>query len=779
MIQHQVDLESKVDQSVVLRDSPLARWLALGLAGGAFVGAVDIMTTLASGNHGNSILGAAFVVATCSLFVGSGAAVVGGWLTLLARVQRQWSATISDRLLSACSALPLAAFLCWVPSAWVMEKWQDLGPAARGAVLIVYIALILAAWLTVSLAVRISTWAKGRKITQGIFAGGFAALAAAFYWMDKSILVGLYEQFHEGLGIAFCISTTLCIASVVAIRSQELHVSLRTPGAIWAGLAIVFGSALAFDSPAFDEDTTLVYAKIISNSREALDFDHDGASAFFGGGDCNDFSAEVGPGMFDLPGDGIDGDCDGIDPSWPEALPEANYDIPNREGYNVLFITIDAVRADHVGAYGYERATTPALDSLAQRSLIFQNAYAQASKTAMSIPSLMTGIYPGNLPRDYDHPGVRKLFRGTFHVPDEVPILAELFSRKGYHTRGLVGFSVTSGLFRGFDEMRHVKKDFAKTARAALRKTEEPFFMWTHLVAPHAPYEKHKNFDFGDEAIDVYDSELAFADHQTKSLLKILKDRRIEDRTVVVFTSDHGEAFGEHGITHHPPLLQHELLHVPLILFVPGIEPGRVDSLVELVDLAPALAESLALPATRDDFDGQSLWAKRQGKPATQQDGAYAEIFEPQGDVTKRSLFDGRWRANWDTNRASIQLLDENLPLAEQVTPPEREQKLAVELQARIASRPNRRAGMVIQRFQQSGDVVELCENLDAIQRSSVLDAALTLIQSVDKLPLATRPPLTKLLQRSTIKEPQRARVRELLNRIEPSLSRTSLRTTP
>ncbi len=762
-----------------LSDSPLARWLALGLAGGALIGAVDVLPSFAGGKQGSILLAAFFVVSMCSLFVGSGAALLGAWQMLVARIHRRSSTKVSDKLRSACSAVPLAAFLCWVPSAWVMEKWQDLGPAARGAVMVVYLALALAAWLAVHLASHIAAWAKGRRVTQGIIASGFAVLAGAFYWIDKTFLVGLYEQFHQGLSVAFCISITLCLGSVVAIRSKKLQVSIRTPGAIWAGLLVVFGAALAFDPPAFDESTTLVYAKVISNSRDALDFDDDGASAFLGGGDCDDFNPEVGPGMFDMPGDGIDADCDGIEPSWPEALTDADYDIPNREGYNVLFITIDAVRADHVGAYGYERATTPALDSLARRSLVFENAYAQASKTAMSIPSLMTGIYPGNLPRDYDHPGVQELFRGTFYVPNDVPILAELFDRKGYHTRGLVGFSVTSGLFRGFDEMRHVKNDLKETAQVALRKVEEPFFLWTHLVAPHAPYVKHKNFDFGDQTIDVYDSELAFADNQAGSLLKVLRDRHIEDKTIVVFTSDHGEAFGEHGITHHPALLQHELLHVPLIVFVPGIEPDSVKSVVELVDLAPTLAESLALPATRHEFDGQSLWAKRQGKHSAQQEGAYAEVFEPQGDVIKRTIFDGRWRANWDTDRAAVQLFDESLPVTEQATPPEREQKLALDLQARIASRPTRRAGLVIQRFQQTGDVTELCENLDAIQRSSILDAALALIQSVEKLPAATRPPLAKLLQRSTITEAQRIRVRELIERVEPALSRTSLRTSP
>src|SRR5690606_37303982 len=102
----------------------------------------------------------------------------------------------------------------------------------------------------------------------------------------------------------------------------------------------------------------------------------------------------------------------------------------------------------------------------------------------------------------------------------------------------------------------------------------------------------------------------------------------------------------------------HELLHVPLIVFVPGLEGRRVSEIVELVDIVPTLAESLKLAASPRDFDGQSLWASVAGKRAPGRHGAYAEVFEPHEDVTRKSLYTGRWRINWNVENGGLELFD-------------------------------------------------------------------------------------------------------------------------
>src|SRR5690606_26430119 len=304
---------------------------------------------------------------------------------------------------------------------------------------------------------------------------------------------------------------------------------------------------------------SLVFSKLINSARAYSDFDGDGSSAHFGSEDCDNWDASVGPGKFDFPGNGVDEDCDGSEPTWPPQLPDDPYPVVERNGYNVLLVTIDALRADHVGCYGYGRATTPVIDALAARSLVFENAYAQASKTLMSIPSLISGIYPSNLPRNYEHPGLEGQRPGAFYIGEEVPVLAELFQKKGYRTVGFVRFGVIGGLYRGFDDFRLKTKGIAKAALSAAKQVKEPFFMWAHYGFPHDPYEKHEGFDCGDSALDRYDSEIAWSDKQVGELLEVLRRRKLLDKTIVVITSDHGEEFGEHGGKYHRSLLHHEL----------------------------------------------------------------------------------------------------------------------------------------------------------------------------------------------------------------------------
>src|SRR5690606_34721321 len=191
------------------------------------------------------------------------------------------------------------------------------------------------------------------------------------------------------------------------------------------------------------------------------------------------------------------------------------------------------------------------------------------------------------------------------------------------------------------------------------------FFSWVHIAAPHAPYTKHPESDFGDSPLDRYDSEIAFADQQVEALLDVLRERNLGERTIVVITADHGEEFGEHGGQYHRQILHHEHLHVPLIVHVPGVAARRYKEPVELVDIAPTLAETLALDATRHEFDGQSLWAKMAGKGAKNQSGVYAELFKTRRPVFRRGIYVGRWRANWDVALKNLELYDKHADFGE------------------------------------------------------------------------------------------------------------------
>jgi choline-sulfatase len=331
------------------------------------------------------------------------------------------------------------------------------------------------------------------------------------------------------------------------------------------------------------------------------------------------------------------------------ARPPANQ--PAAPARNLVLLTIDTMRADHVGAYGYPRARTPAMDRLAQEGARFDRAFASAPITLTSHASLLTGLYPpGHGAR---HNGVA--MRG------DIPTLATSLRDQGFATGAFVAafpLDRRFGLARGFDvygdrmprgqdgrlanERRaNVVIDEAVawlgTVRAAKR-----FFLWVHLFEPHAPYGDPATD--GRPAIDRYDAEITAADAALSRLLSSLGPDL--DHTLVVVASDHGEAFGEHGEIGHSLFVYDTTLRVALILRGPGVPPRRIvpDS-VGLIDVAPTVTRLLGTGSL--DADGIDLRPALEGK-ALPHRALYAETFAPLLDFgwsPLRALRDGRLKA--------------------------------------------------------------------------------------------------------------------------------------
>ena len=245
----------------------------------------------------------------------------------------------------------------------------------------------------------------------------------------------------------------------------------------------------------------------------------------------------------------------------------------------VVLITIDTLRADRVGAYGYKRARTPVFDDLARRGARFDRAYAAAPITLPSHASLLTGRYPrGHGAR---HNGMR--------IDDSVPLLAEAFARSGFTTGAFVGafpLDRRFGLARGFqvygDRMPRTAGAVANERPGHAVADESiswlrrvgtgRFFLWVHLFEPHAPY------GVADDTRPVeerYDDEIAEADRQAGRVLEALGEGARD--SVIVVAADHGEAFGEHGEVAHSIFVYDTTLRVPLIMAGPGIDPRTVD----------------------------------------------------------------------------------------------------------------------------------------------------------------------------------------------------------
>ena len=305
---------------------------------------------------------------------------------------------------------------------------------------------------------------------------------------------------------------------------------------------------------------------------------------------------------------------------------------------DVLLITIDTLRADHVGAYGSKNAETPTIDGLARTGVLFEHAYSQVPLTLASHTSLLTGTYPF-------HNGVQD-FTGQPLSPD-IRSVAQALQAQGYDTAAIVSSYVLDrswGLNRGFNLYYDVFKgssflenDPGLVERKAggsvdealkwLRKDRsKPFFLWLHLYDPHSGYEPPEPFRTR-FAESPYDGEIAYADRELGRVIAYLKQRALYDRTLIILASDHGESLGEHGEKEHGFFVYHSTLHVPLVVKPPlasGIRAHHVSDPVPIMGIAPTILDTLKLrDPIQQQFETESLLATTTSDSAR----VYSESF--------------------------------------------------------------------------------------------------------------------------------------------------------
>jgi arylsulfatase A-like enzyme/Tfp pilus assembly protein PilF len=321
---------------------------------------------------------------------------------------------------------------------------------------------------------------------------------------------------------------------------------------------------------------------------------------------------------------------------------------------NILLITVDTLRADRVGAYGYKTAHTPAMDKLAAEGVRFADATAHAVLTLPAHAAILTGRNPGAF-------GLR--LNGMGAVPGEAHTLAELLKGVGYRTGAVVASAVLDnafGLDQGFDDYddRIGSQTGGTVAIADLHRSADqvtaaathwvaaqkgPWFLWVHYYDPHLPYSAPPKY----AALTPgrpYDAEVAFADAEIGELLASV-DRA---RTAIVLTADHGEALGDHGEPDHGFFLYDSTLHIPLIVTAPGLTPRVVNEQVRHIDLAPTVAEiaGAPLPPVQGDV-GESLVPLLNGGSRKEIPVSIAESWYPRlhfGWSELRSARVGEWK---------------------------------------------------------------------------------------------------------------------------------------
>jgi arylsulfatase A-like enzyme/Tfp pilus assembly protein PilF len=331
----------------------------------------------------------------------------------------------------------------------------------------------------------------------------------------------------------------------------------------------------------------------------------------------------------------------------PQGLPKpgmSHATAAKQSNPSVILITIDTLRADHVGCYGAQNVKTPTLDALAKDGVVYERAISQVPLTWPSHAVILTGTYPfQNGVQDFTGQPLGLQFRSV----------AQAFQKAGYATGAVVSAFVLDrswGLARGFDfyddafsAKTFEQKDTGLVDRRAgesvahaitwLKKTpRRPFFLWLHLYDPHNPYDPPEPFRT-EYSSHLYDGEIAYADHELGALMTWLKQNHLYDSSLIVMLSDHGESLGEHGEDEHGFFIYNATVHVPLIVKPPvgsGITAGRESHPVETTAVAPTL---LQLAGVRDAIDGQFQSPPLPGgKPGSKQAGkdpAYSETFYP------------------------------------------------------------------------------------------------------------------------------------------------------
>lgn len=325
---------------------------------------------------------------------------------------------------------------------------------------------------------------------------------------------------------------------------------------------------------------------------------------------------------------------------------------------SLVLITLDTVRADHLGSYGDRAAATPALDRLAREGVRFADATTHAPITGPAHVGILTGMYPARF-------GIRD--NAATPIPSEVVTLAEYLKGSGYRTGAFIGsfvldraygfdqgFELFDSEFAGFDPRARLNAErpaavVVERAIAWLKTLSpgQPFFAWIHLYDAHSPYTPPPPFDAAFRT-RPYDGEIAAVDRAIGAVITLLEERGLLDRTLIVAIGDHGESLEEHGEKTHGVFLYDSVLRIPWVMRLAGRERAGtvIREQVRAVDLMPTVLDALQVTPPKE-LDGESLLGVIRGRPRQDVPPAYAETYYPKlhyGWSELRAVRVGDWK---------------------------------------------------------------------------------------------------------------------------------------
>ncbi len=505
-------------------------------------------------------------------------------------------------------------------------------------------------------ALKVSAWARGKGLGPLRWLGGFLlTVAVLFQLLDFRLYPGLYLYLHDFLFAGGAAVGTFGLLCFIPEKGKVIR---------WSALILIV-LPLAFfgdrrESPTIHQ-RSILFRQTTQGRRVLGLWNRAGADHV---GLFNDLS--------------LSADFQANRRQVKMRLDGARLELALRLGAqpvkNILWITIDTLRADHLSAYGYKQQTSPNMDALAKSSALFLTHYAQFPITSFSFQSMFFSRYPSATP----------LFRLAKNLPDDKSqniSFAQQLTDQGFKTISFPAIGEDGlthphyeSLALGFQELNPgapakrglSAEDQSRYASQRLRGLQDDrFFMWVHFMDPHAPYLRHEVGQTGGRDLNNYDSEIAYVDQAIGTLLQTLKTLGLDQTTAVVINADHGEAFGEHNSKFHGTTLYDEQLRIPCLIHVPKLGQQSIKAATNNVDLMPTLLDLVGLKP-RTPMQGQSLVGYLMDGDATSLGPlpfAYAEIPEaiPEmspANTNKQMIVEGRFKLLANQRNSFVELYD-------------------------------------------------------------------------------------------------------------------------